>query len=163
MNCMEHIAGMHMIKIHMIEIHIMNLIVEVCKRFITKRTTSRMFIIDLKNIILVDSLVKEHHTHQTNQSTWIFPQIDSHKLTWLLTMDIRISKSTGEHTQKTLGILSQTTERLTKCTPKGILSRQKATERAISIREPYNTGGNIPIETKKKFSEKLPKPFFSSN
>ena len=48
MNCMEHIAGMHMIKIHMIEIHIMNLIVEVCKRFITKRTTSRMFIIDLK-------------------------------------------------------------------------------------------------------------------
>ena len=43
---------------------------------------------------------------------------------------------------------------LTKCTPKGILSRQKATERAISIREPYNTGGNIPIETKKKFSEK---------
>ena len=46
------------------------------------------------------------------------------------------------------------------------LSRKKATERAISIREPFNTGGNIPIETKfipietkvvrtkKKFSEK---------
>ena len=26
------------------------------------------------------------------------------------------------------------------------LSRKKATERAISIREPYNTGGNTPIE-----------------
>ena len=50
-------------------------------------------------------------------------------------LDIRISNLTDEHTHNLCLVFQD----------------KKATERAISIRKPFNTGGNIPIETKSWF------------